>query len=321
MTVSKEAATLARPTGEAGFKVDKWGSKWIHGSPSSRHGKDQPIQIQAYDESTFVLRESKDISYEAPFMYLLLGDERALLLDTGATADPVLFPLRKAVDKLLSQSEQTRGKVDYSLIVAHTHGHGDHIAGDDQFRDRPNTSVVGKGPDQVRQFFKMERWPDAISNLELGRRRVDIFGIPGHHPASIAVYDRNTGMLITGDTVYPGRLYIHDMGAFIDSLERLVSFAGENGVSSVMGCHIEMTARPGRDYPIGAVYQPDEHSLQLSAGHLSQVLSAAKEISTIPGAHFFDEFAIFNGPCRTAVLNELMRGWAYNFKCRLGAFR
>nr|BFE78243.1 hypothetical protein GCM10020093_008440 [Planobispora longispora] len=33
---------------------------------------------------------------------------------------------------------------------------------------------------------------------------------PGHHEASVVFYDRWTGFLLTGDTVYPGRLYIQD---------------------------------------------------------------------------------------------------------------
>lgn len=66
------------------------------------------------------------------------------------------------------------------------------------------------------------------------------------------------GFLLTGDTVYPGRLYGFDMPAFVDSMDRLVEFAKARPVTHVMGCHIEMSTRPGRDYPIGANYQPQE---------------------------------------------------------------
>ena len=54
----------------------------IHGSPDCSEGIDQPIQVFQQDKSTWVLRQNKCLSFEAPFMYLLLGDDRALLLDT-----------------------------------------------------------------------------------------------------------------------------------------------------------------------------------------------------------------------------------------------
>ncbi len=57
---------------------------WIHGSQSRRRRTDPPLQVHAYDEHTYVLRQSKDVTFEAPFVVLLLGSERAMLLDSGA---------------------------------------------------------------------------------------------------------------------------------------------------------------------------------------------------------------------------------------------
>ena len=37
-----------------------------------------------------ILRQNMAIDYEAPFLYLLFGGDRALLLDTGATASAAL---------------------------------------------------------------------------------------------------------------------------------------------------------------------------------------------------------------------------------------
>ena len=82
-----------------------------------------------------------------------------------------------------------------------------------------------------------------------------------HHETSIAVFDPWTGLLLTGDTVYPGRLYVEDMPTFAASIERLTEFALCRPVRHVLGCHIEMTRTPGRDYPLGCRYQPDEPSL------------------------------------------------------------
>ena len=76
--------------------------RWIHGAPARRRSSDPPVQVHHYDEHTVILRQSKSVSYEAPFLYLLFGNDRALLLDTGATADPAKFPLRSTVDQLIA---------------------------------------------------------------------------------------------------------------------------------------------------------------------------------------------------------------------------
>ena len=68
---------------------------WIHGSEAAKYNTDPDIQVHACDEHTYILRQNKAVHYEAPFMFLLFGAARAVLLDTGATANPEFFPLRR----------------------------------------------------------------------------------------------------------------------------------------------------------------------------------------------------------------------------------
>jgi len=191
--------------------------------------------------------------------------------------------------------------------VAHTHGHGDHVAGDGSFADRPGTTVVAREPDAVREFFGFADWPGEVVTFDLGGRLLEVTGIPGHHAASIAIYDPWTGFLLTGDTVYPGRLYVVDFPEFAASLDRLAEFASARAVTHVMGCHIEMSRRPRRDYPIGSLYQPDEPALQMTVAQLRTVRDAARSVADRPGVHKFDDFIIYNGPCRAAVIGQLAR--------------
>jgi hydroxyacylglutathione hydrolase len=276
--------------------------RWNHGAAG-----EPPIQVHAYDQHTYVLRQAKATSYEAPFIYLMFGNDRAMLLDTGATRDASVFPLRETVDALVTTWLANGERDDYELVVAHSHGHGDHVAGDGQFDGRPLTTVLPREAAAVSEFFGFSSWPAEVVRFDLGGRVLEVTGIPGHHPASIAIFDPWSGFLLTGDTVYPGRLYALDFPAFTDSLDRLVEFATARPVTHVMGCHIEMTTKPGRDYPVGSKYQPDEPPLQMTVAHLVAVRDAARAAAGKPGVHTSDDFIIFNGPCSAAVVRQLVR--------------
>jgi hydroxyacylglutathione hydrolase len=61
-------------------------------------------------------------------------------VDTGATEQEEYFPLRATVDTLVDDRLARQPRAGYGLLVAHTHGHADHTAGDAQFADRPDTT-------------------------------------------------------------------------------------------------------------------------------------------------------------------------------------
>lgn len=284
---------------------------WIHGRPRGRGDQDPPIQVHRYDEHTVILRQSKSVHCEAPFMYLLFGNERALLLDTGATADAERFPLRATVDGLIADWLGRHPRSRYELVVAHTHGHGDHVAGDIQFADRPDTHVVSREADAVRAYFGFTSWPDEVVTFDLGGRVLEITGSPGHHRAAITSYDPWTGLLLTGDTVIPGRLYIDNYEQFRASMNRMVDFAASHEVTHVLGCHVEMTERPGRDFPLGATYQPGERPLQMTVNQLIAVRDAVAGVAGHRGVHKFDDFILYNDPRTPAMLALLARGLAH----------
>ena len=71
--------------------------------------------------------------------------------------------------------------------------------------------------------FDIPSWPDGFGKIDLGGRVIDVFPIPGHDVLSLAYYDRQTGILDAGDSLYPGRLYVKDFPAFVASTERMRS--------------------------------------------------------------------------------------------------
>lgn len=231
------------------------------------------------DARTAQVRQPKSSHWEAPFLFLLFGRDRALLLDTGATGDESVFPLRATVEALIAEwlrRNPARFQRPYPLVVAHTHAHGDHVAGDALIAGRPGTVVVGTTPAEVIAFFGLHPWPDSTAPFDLGDRLVDVIGAPGHEPSAVVFFDRSTGILFTGDTVCPGNLYVRDAAEFAATIDRLIRFrdAAVAPVRSVLGAHIEMTSTPGVGYPPGTVEQPDEAPLALPPAILDEVRDA-----------------------------------------------
>ena len=265
--------------------------KWISGSNNCRENKDSLIQVVRYNENTFILRQNKCTNYEAPFVFLFLGNKKALLMDTGATEDENQFPLYKTVKKIISQWEKSI-KNPIELVVAHTHAHGDHTAGDIQFQNRVRTEVLGLNVSDVSAYFNLKNWPLQNGQIDLGNRVMEIIPIPGHQPASIAVYDFATKILLSGDSFYPGRLYVHNWAAYKLSIQRLVDFAGVHKISYFLGNHIEMTNTAGKDYPTGTTYQPAEHVLPLSFKDLKELNKALHIAGNIPKYEIHNSFII-----------------------------
>jgi hydroxyacylglutathione hydrolase len=266
---------------------------WIHGSQAAKYNTDPDIQVHAYNEHTYILRQNMAVHYEAPFMFLLFGRSAALLLDTGATADPRFFPLRRTVDTIIDDwLARHPHPGDYGLLILHTHSHADHTAADGQFAGRPATVIVGAKRDAAWPYFGFTGDPDLVAQVDLGGRVLDCLATPGHHEAAVTYYDRYTGILLTGDTIYPGRLYVFDWPAFVRSIGRLVAWCAQRPVTRLLGCHIEMTTKPGVDYPAGWTYQPDEPPLELTTDHLAQIQATLKSHDFQPGRYVLPQMII-----------------------------
>lgn len=276
---------------------------WIHGSANCTGNTDPPIQIHQFDPDTFILRQSKcsdpgnaaqpGSSFEAPFLYLLFGTSKALLLDSGATASAARFPVAAAVNKIRSDRAARLGKPVVPLLIAHSHSHGDHAAGDAQFQGQPGVSIVPLGLAGVKQFFQLPQWPNGRGTIDLGGRILDVIPAPGHEPSHIAIYDRRERLLLSGDTLYPGLLVVNDWRSYRRTAARLAAFAATNPVSHVLGAHIEMTAQAGRWFGLGTLFQPGEHRLELTQAHLTEWNAALQAIGAQPRLDRRADFIIY----------------------------
>ncbi len=152
--------------------------------------------IQTLDDKTWLIEEEAECNV---YMYLLAGDERAVLLDTGYGTIPL--------DKI------TASLTDLPVTVLCTHGHFDHIGGNGYFSHvmmhTADRDLYHQHRLEVRQIAPNGIAPDSAveldwfvgsMTLDLGGRTLEVFPTPGHTRGCIAVLDVERRQLFTGDT-------------------------------------------------------------------------------------------------------------------------
>lgn len=187
--------------------------------------------VESIDESTYVISEY--MHWEEPHSYLLVGAERALLIDSGLGIDDISAVVNSLTDK--------------PIICAATHAHWDHIGGHRHFSDirchkAEKTWLEGKFPLSVQTVHSMlpeefdresyEIYSGEASSLlkdreiiDLGGRQICVLHTPGHSPGHLCFWEGERGYLFAGDLIYMGILYANypstDPKAYLDSLNKL----------------------------------------------------------------------------------------------------
>lgn len=256
-------------------------------------------EIHQYDKSSYIIRQNKCSNPEAPMMYLMLGENKNVLLDTGAKGEDSGQELVQIVQKLIHKYGSAQ-----PLLVLHTHHHSDHTAGDDAFSKLENTQLVAADKQSFSEFYK-----DEISTIDLGDRELMVLKTPGHQEEAVTVYDSKTQWLLTGDSFYPGVLYVKNWKDYKSSIAKLHTFTQNNPVSYILGSHIEMSSEPGKAYEIGSVYQTQEASMAMTVeqlAELNQHLQSAKEQRLVNGSYIVQPM---NGLQKS--LSNIVR-WAKN---------
>jgi hydroxyacylglutathione hydrolase len=267
--------------------------RWIEGAQDCAGDTRPSLQVHRYESQTYILRQGPCASFEAPFLYLLIGSEKALLIDTGAVESPAQMPLAEVVLDLLSR----QGDTPPPLTIVHTHAHRDHWAGDAQFASAADVEIVSPELDGVRAFFGFDRWPESVASVDLGERTIAVLPAPGHESAHVVFYDDRTHLVFSGDFLLPGRLLVDDARAYGDSARRLAEFLRDRPVSHVLGAHIELDAN-GELYPSGAQHHPNERRLELTKDDLLALPAAFDHFNGFYSAH--PNFVLTN-PKRNAL--------------------
>lgn len=147
--------------------------------------------------------------------FLLQGRERAALIDTGMNSP--------------NAKELAEGLTDLPLILINTHGDPDHISGNGGFEE------VYMHPAEEAHYRSRGGAGRVIpladgQVIDLGDRPLQIFHIPGHTPGSIAILDERNRVLISGDSVQDGNIFMfgahRDMDTYIKSMAKLKKLDG-----------------------------------------------------------------------------------------------
>lgn len=270
--------------------------RWIHGSVCAARNTDPRIQVLAYNEDTYILRENPCIHWEAPFTYLLFGNDGALLIDTGATPEAEYYPLRVTVDEIVSRWCQIRKKKSVPLTVVLTSG--EDIAqnqGIRQFARRPHTKITPLELAVRMEFHGLgSNWRQSLGKIDLGGRVIEVIPTPGTHKDGLSFYDAYTCFLYTGDLLYPGRVQIANDRDYVASLERLQQWKQSHAVKWIMGGHVEMMFVPGRAYPRFSNNRPFEHLLQLEPQAIDEAVEHTRAVVGKPAVVFRTDFILLN---------------------------
>jgi glyoxylase-like metal-dependent hydrolase (beta-lactamase superfamily II) len=178
--------------------------------------------------------------FEEVISYLIVGEKRALLFDTGMG----ISDIKKVVD----------GLTRLPVSVANSHTHNDHVGDNWRFADiygmdTAFTRASAKGssadaqaelaPDAVcgalpaafdrKSYairpFHITNWLKGGEKIDLGGRVLEVVATPGHTPDAVSLWDARNGLLFTGDSYYAGPIYLYrpetDLDAYVASIRKM----------------------------------------------------------------------------------------------------
>jgi len=196
------------------------------------------FKVHMVGENVYAI--SEPYNYEEVISYLILGNEQALLFDTGNGFDSI--------------SNVVKELTNLPVTVVNSHAHYDHIGGNYEFSNilalqsdytlkwaesgwghdlvkdevTPNAICLENLPDidtakhHVRPF-RISKFITDGQILDLGDRNIKVISVPGHSPDGIALMDEDSGYLWTGDVFYEGTIWLYFDGTNLESYEESIN--------------------------------------------------------------------------------------------------
>lgn len=218
-------------------------------------------------------------------MYLLEGRDRALLIDTGnpATATDNVNDLKTVVRHILARESDGSQKVKpLDFVVANTHSHGDHTGQNFRMWDRPfyymdldwpvlapaNYVPIRAGGGTTRNGNGT-----AVSEIDLGDRKITTVALPPHTPGSTGYLDTENQMLFSGDALGSAFVWVQGgpIARYLESTRRLYDLTAAYPKLAVFGSHFYQYALgPRRAAPING--RPGDRQYILDQAELAEGL-------------------------------------------------
>jgi len=224
-------------------------AEWCKKLPRAAYSKlervpntDPWFEVYKIRPGVFAIYEPHQL--EEVISYLIIGDDRALLFDTGMGISNI-----QAV---------VAGLTKLPVSVVNSHTHNDHVGDNWRFSDvygmdtdftRANArgskedAQAELAPDEIcgalpagfdakaysTKPFHITLWLHDGDKIDLGGRSLKVIGTPGHTPDAITLLDEKNGLLFTGDSFYLGPIYLYrpetDLDAYVASMQKLAALA------------------------------------------------------------------------------------------------
>ncbi len=229
--------------------------------------------FRVYESSKGVYSIVEPYQFQETISHLILGEDRAVLFDTGLG----LLPIRPVVERITS----------LPVSVLNSHTHYDHVGGNAEF-----SSVLAINTEYTKanmlgfkhSVIEIDLAPDAFCNgppegadvatfytkpwmasryvedgeiLDLGSRKLEVLHVPGHTPDATALLDAENGLLFTGDTFYDAELWLFVPESNLDDYGRSISRLAnlESSVKYLFGAHRSARVDAGRLARVEAAFE------------------------------------------------------------------
>jgi len=256
--------------------------EWCRQLPRPEYGKLERVlrdeswfEIYRIRPGVFAIYEPKQ--FEEVISYLIVGEKRALLFDTGLGVGRIGATVARLTP--------------LPVIVINSHTHFDHVGGNAEFQEtwnrdlsytrqnmRGESNVYSRDalaperlcgalpPGTSSKSYSIRPWKSTHTlqdgeRVNLGGRELEVIFTPGHTPDSLVLLDRENGLLFTGDSFYPGPIYLFtpetDFAAYARSVAQLAAL--EPQIKLLLPAHNVPVAAPFYLKRLAAAVQQVQH--------------------------------------------------------------